>query len=265
MLFFGLLLGVVLVRKFPWRENVLAISWTVIVAFLALVPLTLATSPSLPIDNLLHTFGAHEGGAAGLPNAVSQDAYSVWPLVEYFMQGVTGFHQVFNPNNAAVLGPLTFQRLSLILTIAVLFAVAGVLLFRKEATNGPGSYLPYLAVGITAVLMLLFGLIATHFLLALPILLLVRRWIGNTAYFYVVVTWTITTFVTMYGDMGLWMSAIDYPRLAAANNAVTKFIVGLYTADRFITVGIFANLCAVIWLGYLTLRSPGSPKAAAPA
>src|SRR5438270_14051977 len=113
--------------------------------------------------------------------------------------------------------------------------------------------------------MLLFGLIATHFVLALPILLLLRRWIGNTSYVYVVVTWTVTTFVTMYGDMGLWMSAIEYPRLTATNNAVTKFITGLYTADRFITVGTFANICVVIWLAYLALRSPGSPKAAAPA
>jgi hypothetical protein len=34
------------------------------------------------------------------------------------------------------------------------------------------------------------------------------------------------------------------------------FVVSLYTADRFIAVGIVANVCAVIWLGYLTLRSP---------
>jgi hypothetical protein len=33
-------------------------------------------------------------------------------------------------------------------------------------------------------------------------------------------------------------------------------VVWLYTADRFITVGIVANICAVIWLGYLTLESP---------
>src|SRR5207245_5864342 len=49
MVVFGLLLGVVFLKKFSWGENVSALSWTVIVTFIALVPLTLWTSPSLPV------------------------------------------------------------------------------------------------------------------------------------------------------------------------------------------------------------------------
>ncbi|HUZ30252.1 MAG TPA: hypothetical protein VMU90_13465, partial [Solirubrobacteraceae bacterium] len=56
MLVFGLLLGAVFLRKFSWRENLQAISWTVIGTFVALSPLTLATGPSLPIDIMLHNF-----------------------------------------------------------------------------------------------------------------------------------------------------------------------------------------------------------------
>lgn len=258
MLIFGLLLGTVLLRKFTWKENVTALSWTVIITFVALVPLTLATSPSLPVDIMINTFKSHETGAPSLQPIVGQDAYSVWPLVEYWTQGATGFHAVFNPNNGVILGPLTFQRLSQILTLLAALIVSGFLWFRRGATDEPGGYLPYLALGVTAFLMLLFGLIATHFLLALPLLVLIRRWTGTTAYVYVLVIWTLTTFVTMYGDMGLILSSHDYPLLAASNNSVTKFVVWLYTTDRFITAGIVANICAVLWLGYLTLQ-PSSP------
>jgi hypothetical protein len=259
MLVFGLLVGIVLLRKFPWRASVSALSWTVIVVFVALIPFTLATSPSLPVDIMLNTFRAHE--SVGLLTHVSQDAYSVWPLVEYMTQGATGFHQAFNPTQGALLGPLTFQRLSQFLTLSVLLVVVTFLGFRRRATEEPGGYLPYVALGTTAFLMLLFGLIATHFLLALPFVLLVRRWTGSVAFFYIVVIWTVTTFVTMYGDMGLSVTSQDYPLLAASNNAVTRFVVWLYTADRFITVGIVGNICAVIWLGYLTLRFPAKPDA----
>jgi hypothetical protein len=257
MLVFGLLIGIVLLRKFPWRVNVSALSWTVIVVFVALAPFTLATSPSLPVDILAYTFQAHETNAPGLVlTSVSQDAYSVWPLAEYLTQGVTGFHKAFNPSTGAVLGPLTFQRLSQLLTLSLILLVAACLWFRRRPIEEPGGYLPYVALGVTGFLMLLFGLIATHFLLALPFLILLRRWTGGVAYVFIVVTWTVTTFVTMYGDMGLALNVQDYPLLASANNAVTKFVVSLYTADRFIAVGIVANVCAVIWLGYLTLRSP---------
>jgi hypothetical protein len=263
MLVFGLLIGVVLLRKFTWRENISALSWTVIVVFIALVPFTLATRPSLPIDVMAYTFRAHETDAPGLVvTAVSQDAYSVWPLAEYFTQGATGFHKAFNPSTGAVLGSLTFQRLSQILTLSVVLIVAAYLWFRRRPIEEPGGYLPYVALGVAGFLMLLFGLIATHFLLALPFLLMLRRWTGGVAYFYIVIIWTVTTFVTMYGDVGLSITAQDYPLFAASNNAVTRFVVWLYTGDRFITVGIVANICAVIWLGYLTLRSGPSPSGA---
>jgi hypothetical protein len=262
MLVFGLLLGIVLLRKFPWRENLSALTWTVVVTFVAFLPLTLATSPSLPVDILLNTLRAHETGAPGAMTAVSQDAYSIWPMVEYLTQGATGFHSTFNPNNGVIAGPLNFQRLSQILTLLAVGLVATFLALRRRVTKEPGAYIPYVALGATAFLMLFFDVIATHFLLALPFLVLSRRWMGAVAYFYVVVIWTVTTFVTMYGDMALVLTAADYPLLASANNAVTRFVIWLYTGDRFITAGIVANVCAVVWLGYLILRPAKSQETA---
>jgi hypothetical protein len=80
--------------------------------------------------------------------------------------------------------------------------------------------------------------------------------LGNTAYFFIVLTWTVTTFVPMFGDMGISISRLDYPLLAPAHNAVTSFFVKLYAWDRFITVGIVANICALIWLAFLALSMP---------
>jgi hypothetical protein len=254
---FGLLLGIVFLRKFSWRDNLPAISWTVIVNFVVWAPLTLATSPSLPVDVLLNTLHVQEaGGNQSVLTTVSQDAYSVWPLVTYFLHGSTGVLRAFTPSSSIVVGGLTYQVLSQIVTVAAMLVVCAALL-RKRATIEPGGYIPTVALGVTAFLMLLTGIVATHFLLALPLLILCRPWMNPTAFWFVVVTWTITTFVPMYGDMGASITVIDYPLLAPERNAVTHFFVSLYSWDRFITTGVVANICALIWLGWLALR-PGS-------
>ena len=257
MIVFGLLLGIVLMRRFQLGANVKAISWAVLVIFLALIPFTLLTSPSLPVDVVLNNFHIQQaGGNQERLATVSQDAYSVWPLVTYALQGSTGISRVFTPSSAAVFGPVTYRLLGLILTVLALLSVSAGLLFRRRANLASGGYLPLVALGICSFLMLLTGVLATHFLLALPFLLLCRQWMGSVAYFYVATIWTITTLVPMYGDMGVVISAPDYPLLAATNNAVTKFVVALYAWDRFITVAIVANICAVIWLAFLGLRRP---------
>ncbi|HVH62462.1 MAG TPA: hypothetical protein VNA65_02565, partial [Candidatus Dormibacteraeota bacterium] len=255
-----LLLGIVLLRKFNWRESVAAISWTVIVVFVALLPFTLATSPSLPIDVMLHNFNVQEtGGNVNSLTTVSQDSYSLWPLVTYFHLGATGVQRMFTPSSDLLIGSLSYQRVSQVRTAVVLLALAGILAIRKRATEGPGAYLPYITLGIVSFLMLMTGILATHFLLALPFILLCRRWLGNTAYFYAVAIWTVTTLIPMYGDMGSVLSAQDYPLLAESRSAITRAVVDLYSSDRFITVGVVANLCAMIWIAVLTLRSTVKP------
>jgi hypothetical protein len=257
MVVFGLLLGIVFLRKFSWRQNVAAVSWTVVVTFLVLTPLTLATSPSLPVDVMLHNLRVQEGGGnqVGL-TTVSQDALSIWPLITYIARGASGLYRAFTPSSEVLVGSLTYQRLGQILTVVAMLLIGGALLLRKRESLERGGYLPLIALGIASFVMFLTGTLATHFVLALPFLLLCRRWMGGVAYYYVAVIWTITTFVPMYGDMGVLISRLDYPLLAPAHNPITSFFVSLYGWDRFITVAVVANICAVVWLAYLGLRQP---------
>jgi len=253
MVVFVFLLGVVLLRKFPVAVNVRALSWTLITNFLLLLPLSLEISPSLPVDVTLNNFVIQQaGGNAASLSTVSQDAYSIWPLVTYFTSGATGLERAFIPSSASVVGNLTYQRLGLILTVASLLVIAFLLAFRSRDRLAEGGYGPLVALGICSFVMLLTGVVATHFLLALPFLLLCRRWMGSVAYFYVAAIWTVTTLVPMYGDMAGTISPADYPALAGS--ALTRFVAGLYEWDRFITVAIVANVCALIWLAWLTFR-----------
>jgi len=142
--------------------------------------------------------------------------------------------------------------------------VSVALLVRKRSVDDPEGYLPLVTVGVTSFLMLLTGIVATHFLLALPLLLLCRRWMDGIAYCSVAAIWSITTLVPMWGDMGSVISSYSYPLLAPAFNPITRFFVDLYGWDRFITVAIVANICAVVWLAILAYR-PASPSRVAAA
>lgn len=263
MLVFALLLPIVFFRKFSWRENLMAVSWTAIAAFVVILPLTLATSPSLPVDIMLHNVTVQQGGGNNQAvTTVSQDAYSIWPLVTYAVSGASGLGRAFTLSSTSLIGPLTYQRFSQVLTLTALLVICGVLLVRKRTTSEPGAYLPFVALGITSFLMLFTGVVATHFLLALPFLLLSYRSMGRVAYLYVVAIWTLTTLVPMYGDMGVVIANHGYPLLAPEHNPLTKFVINLYSSDRFITVATVANVCALIWLAYLAARPTTRPAQA---
>jgi hypothetical protein len=259
ILVFGLLLGIVLIRKFPLRINVMALSWTIIVTFLALAPLTLATSASLPVDVLLNNVNIQEaGGNIAALTTVSQDAYSVWPLVTYLAHGASGLERAFTPSSASLVDGITYLRLGQVLTLATLLAVGVALARSGRVANTPGAYLSFVALGMASFLMLLTGVVATHFLLALPFIILSRRFMSGGAYTFVVAVWTVTTLVPMVGDMGNVTAALDYPLFAPARNPVTKFFVDLYGWDRFITAATVANICAVIWLAVSSRRPAGA-------
>ena len=254
MLVFAVLLGIVVLRKFGLRANLVALSWAFVVTFLLLLPLTFASSPSLPVDLIINNFHSQEaGGNDPTATTVSQGAYSIWPLITYLTEGQSGLQRIYAPSLDHLIGPLSYQRASQILASAAVVLVAMLLLVRRRERLERGGYIPAVAVGITAFLMLLTGIVSTHFLLPLPFLLLCRRWVDPIPYLFVAVIWTITTLVPMFGDMGVILTSGNL-LLAPAYKPITEFAIHTYTWDRFITAGVTANILALIWLGWLAIR-----------
>jgi hypothetical protein len=259
---FGLLLAVAFLKKFSVVENLRGVSWGVIITFVALVPITLLTDPSLPVDVLLNNLRVQELGTSDLaaPGTVSLGAYTVWPLVTYAFHGASGLDRAFTPSSLNLVGALTYLRASQILTIGVLLIITTVLALRRRATFEQGGYLPLVTVGVLSFLMLQTAVVPTHFLLGLPMILLCMRWMGPLPYLFAAAAWTLSAFVAMYGELGLAVSAKSYPLFAAERNPVTAFFESLYGWDRFITVAIVANICAVIWMAFLSVRAHGAPS-----
>jgi hypothetical protein len=185
---------------------------------------------------------------------VSQDAYSIWPLVTYFRQGASGFYRSFTPSDQPLWGPLTYQRAGLVATVVCLVAVVFVLLRRNRGELASAAFLPVVAFGIVAFLMFMTGLVATHFILALPFLILCRRWMRNGPFLFVVIVWTITTLVPMWGDMGSIIARLNYPLLSPVHNPATRFVLELYSWDRFITFATLANVAVLIWIAGVAFR-----------
>lgn len=260
MLVFGLILGVVLLRLVPWRETARALPWAVIVTFLAMLPLTALISPSLPVDVMLSNFRIQEaGGQVPGMTTVSLGAFSIWPLVTLLLHGASGVSRSFLSSSQVLVDGLTYQRVGQILTAAALLALSAGILVRDRRSLGSGGYLPSVALAITSFLMFLTGTVPTYFVLAIPFVLLCKRWFGTTAYLYIAVIWTLTTLVSTYGEMGAVISPQGHPLLAQENNGLTRLMVGLYTWDRFITLATIANLCALVWMAYLVVRPEVEP------
>ncbi len=137
---------------------------------------------------------------------------------------------------------------------AAMLAIGAALLLRRRVVAEPGGYLALVALAIASFLMLPTGIVATHFLLALPFLLLCRRWMGGVAYLYLAVIWTVPPLRPCAATWAVAISSHAYPLLAPANNAVTKLFEQLYSWDRFITVSIVANIFALLWLAWLITR-----------
>ena len=268
MLVFGILLGVALVKSFPLRANVSALSWTVITTFVVILPLTVRISPSLPLDITLNVFHVEAGGGnPGTLVTVSQSAYTVWPLVTYVFHGASGLQRAFTPSESLLFGSVSYQTAGIAVTAGALVVFTGLILLRSRAVNTFADYVPLTAAGVAGVFMLSTGVVSTHFLLVLPMLILCRPWLGNLAYGFVVVVWSISTLVPMYGDMGSVISTGGYPLLAPAYNPITRFVTELYAWDRFISAAIVANLCAValVAISALTRSRPSTGLSQSPA
>ncbi len=244
------LLVIVLFKLFPLRQNLRSACWTVLVSSLVLAPLSLAISPSLPIDILWNQFYFQEaGGNEAAQTVVSLGAFTIWPLVTGFTGGATGQERFQHLATDTLVGPLTYQHASGLLAGSIVLIAAGLILFRQRK-EGPADYLLPVAIGTVGFFITKTGLAATHMLIVLPFLVLCIGRVRAPFYWAMIAVWTVTTLVPMWGGLGLALTDVERlaPALHADNNPLTWLAMELYTADIFITLGVFANLAVFVWL-----------------
>jgi hypothetical protein len=241
----------VCLKRFTFMQNINAVAWSVIALFLGLAPYALQIAPSLPVDFMRYMFRLQElGGNEPALTTVSLDSLSIWPLITLFTAHQSGLNRVFFPSQATLFGSLTYQNVGQLLTLGVLVASAILTVVRPRRTLLHGAYLPVAALAMMGFLMFATGIAGTHFVLALPFILLCRRYVNAAGYFVIVAVWTTTTFVSMYGNLAISLAPANYLHFALFGNDatfrdITNYFGGLYSSDRFLTVGVVANLIAL--------------------
>jgi hypothetical protein len=218
----------------------------------------LSTGPSLPVDVMAATLHIQEaGGNEKELTTVSQGAYSIWPLVTYRVDNAHGADRIFYPSENKLIGQLTYQGVGLLLTAALFGVVIGLVLLRGAYRRLSGQYAPLLALFMCGFLLFMTGIPATHFILAVPLLILCMPFVGRAAYVLLVAAWSLTALVSMAGSMGLALS--KSPELLAfplsSNNGVIHLLMSLYTADGFLNAAALGNLIAFGVIAFAVFRS----------
>lgn len=259
MLIPAFLLGLVFLRSFSFRQSLHAAAWGVVVMFLLMAPFAVRYGPSMPVDLMRNDLQVQEaGGNESELTTVSLYAYSVWPLADRFASSDFGLDRFSQPAASRFVGPLSYLRAGELLSGAVVFIAGAVLVLLRRSAGTPGDYLPLVALGTMGFLMFKTVVAPTHFILALPLLILCRRALGNSVYFWCIGVLTVTTLVAMYGDFGSGITPELVPALAGTNNIVTRFVMDLSSADWFISIAVFQNLVVLICLAVIALQGiPG--------
>jgi hypothetical protein len=101
------------------------------------------------------------------------------------------------------------------------------------------------------------GIPATHFILAIPLLILCIRFLGRAAYLAGIAVWSLPALVYMAGSMGVALS--KDPELVAfplsSNNGVIHFLMSFYTTDGFVNAAGLGNLMAFGLIVLAAVRS----------
>jgi hypothetical protein len=261
MLVLGILVGVYLFRRFTPSRNAYALSVTAIVIFVLISPFTLATSPSLPVDLMASTIQVQAlGGNERALTTVSLDAFSFWPLVTLLQAGQSGLARIFYPSDSTLIGSITYHQAGLGVALVVLTAAIVMLAVRPRSNLEAGAYLPVVSFGVSGFLMFVTGLAATHFILALPFILMCRPWLSARGYYAIVAGWTLTTLIAMYGILAVDLPRADYLHAPlfgehAPLRSVTSFVGQLYEWDRTISVGVAINTLIFLTLMVVAIRS----------
>ncbi len=239
------LLGIAYLRKFRRPETKRSVPVGIIMAFILIIPFTLAFSPSFPLDvfrTLVRIQNVEDPQLAAY-YFTSHGTLNIWPLIAWIDLGLEGARRFYVPVNHEILG-VTYVQLGNILSLGVLVLITVFLLLRKREHLPRGAYLLPVALGTLGVLLFRTGVSNHHFILVLPFLILCKPLLSDTVYYATIAIVSITTFVSVYGDFGIGTLELAelVPAIHYNNNIVTRFFVDLHRSDLFITLGSLANL-----------------------
>ena len=267
MLVLAFLLGTVYLRKFPPRQSVQAIAWTVILTFIAIAPFALSISPSMPIDYIERTLIFHFGnGQADLPYlGVSPGYYSIWTLPLLLVSGQHNLGRMWSPSTQQLFGSLTYGQVGAGASVLFLIALAAVILLRRTVTQKPGQYLPFLAFGMLGWLMVTPGLISRYFVYAIVLIILCRKVFSTPQYLWVLAPLTVVTCVTAYGHLALDFLGYtgNVSLMSPTNNGFSEAVFSLFESDWFISLGTLTNIAILAVLGikaWVNLRDETVPR-----
>lgn len=246
----SVVVGLAVLMRHPVRRNVYALSWATLLTFVILSPLLVSIGPSLPQDYLLNTYTTQTvtDSAVDQYNYVSNDGYNIWPLVTAIASGQSGHSRLYFPQDSLVVSGFSYATLGNLIfgAIAVVLLVA---LLAVALRHPPGGfYLPFAAAALMALLVFKTGVSAHHFLIALPLLLVSRKFLPSTIYYLAAAVVTVTSFVGMYGSLGFSLLGVGnlVPALEPARNGVTRFFMALFLNDRFITFAAIGNAVVLL-------------------
>jgi hypothetical protein len=250
MLFF---ISVLALKKFGFRRSILGISHAINISFLVTIPLLFAGySPSIIYSVVVgKIFGFDTPWNTATGFSATLDAFNIWPLLTYLMgaRGDARFTYLL-PSSMSLVGEIPYILIAVIMLMTVLF--------DNGRSENMGSSFPILVIIALALPMLQMDKISRYFLLAFPFLILSFKNLSSRLYHYLIATFSVTTFISMYGLFVMhtirWPWALAPTNFIPSVNAANGFIAQIFTNDVFITICSVANLIGFVLLLRNTLR-----------
>lgn len=202
------ILAVILLRVTPWRRTVRTLSTAVVLVFIALLPLALTVSPTLPVDVVVNALSLHVGDANDAwTMPVSWGAFGPWPLVATAINGVFGTGSILFPATGPLIGSLSYYHVGTLAFGLYLVVLLVIVLVRGPRIMLGGGFVLASTLGVMGLLLLETGTASYHMVLPTAMSFLLVRAVPRRTYLIAVITLSATTFLSMYGMGAYWLSS----------------------------------------------------------
>lgn len=255
----AILLGVVMLRRFPLGRNLIGAAWAVLTVYVLLAPFVLKMSPAFAINHWLVALQRHtpitNESAVWAP--VSQYMANLWVLITPFTEGVHGQTRVHLSSATPFIGSLTYALVSTVVSTLVIVALSGVVTLKQQAIKENCVSVYVVASGLLSFLLLRTNLSNHHMVLALAFLVLTAPVAGRASFILTIGVVTLGSFLLVGGSLVVSMSELPpgwAPLIHPTSNAVARFFLDLRQVDWFLTLTAYAHMAVLVWLFWRLAR-----------